>query len=307
MEVSMAQFEKRLPKLGSEYIAQMQLPQKLAFTKMEGIGNDYVYVWLENLDTPITDPGPLAVFMSDRNYGVGGDGLVLIGRSEKADFRMRMFNNDGSEGNMCGNASRCVGKFLYDHGYTDKKTITLETKSGIRTLSLTLENNKVSAVTVDMGKPIINPCDIPMNAEGESFINQEIHVNGATIKGTGVSMGNPHFVITMHNIASLDLPAIGPSFEHHEMFPERVNTEFIEVVNRQKVRMRVWERGSGETLACGTGACAVLVACALNNYTDRKATIELRGGELTIEWAEDGIVYMTGPAREVFSGEIELI
>lgn len=303
----MAQFEKRLPKLGSEYIARMQLPQKLAFTKMEGIGNDYVYVWLENLDTPVTDPGPLAVFMSDRNYGVGGDGLVLIGKSGKADFRMRMFNNDGSEGNMCGNASRCVGKFLYDHGYTDKTTITLETKSGIRTLILTLEDGKVSGVTVDMGKPVIKPRDIPMNAEGENFINQEIHVNGATIKGTGVSMGNPHFVVTMHDIASLDLPAIGPNFEHHEMFPERVNTEFIEVVNRQKVRMRVWERGSGETLACGTGACAVLVACALNNYTDRKATIELRGGNLIIEWAEDGIVYMTGPAREVFSGEIELI
>lgn len=303
----MAQFEKRLPRLGQEYIEKMQLPRKLAFTKMEGIGNDYVYVWLENLDAPVTDPGPLAVFMSDRNYGVGGDGLVLIGRSDKADFRMRMFNNDGSEGNMCGNASRCVGKFLYDHGYTDKKSVTLETKSGIRTLNLTVENGKVSHVTVDMGKPIIKPCDIPMKAEGDTFINREISVGGASIKGTAVSMGNPHFVVTMHDIASLDLPAIGPNFEHHELFPERVNTEFIEVVSRQKVRMRVWERGSGETLACGTGACAVLVACALNQYTDRKATIELRGGDLTIEWAEDGIVYMTGPAREVFSGEIELI
>lgn len=303
----MAQFEKRLPRLGQEYIEKMQLPRKLAFTKMEGIGNDYVYVWLENLDAPVTDPGPLAVFMSDRNYGVGGDGLVLIGRSDKADFRMRMFNNDGSEGNMCGNASRCVGKFLYDHGYTDKKSVTLETKSGIRTLNLTVENGKVSHVTVDMGKPIIKPCDIPMKAEGDTFINREICVGGASIKGTAVSMGNPHFVVTMHDIASLDLPAIGPNFEHHELFPERVNTEFIEVVSRQKVRMRVWERGSGETLACGTGACAVLVACALNQYTDRKATIELRGGDLTIEWAEDGIVYMTGPAREVFSGEIELI
>ncbi len=303
----MAQFEKRLPRLGQEYIEKMQLPRKLAFTKMEGIGNDYVYVWLENLDAPVTDPGPLAVFMSDRNYGVGGDGLVLIGRSDKADFRMRMFNNDGSEGNMCGNASRCVGKFLYDHGYTDKKSVTLETKSGIRTLNLTVENGKVSHVTVDMGKPIIKPCDIPMKAEGDTFINREISVGGASIKGTAVSMGNPHFVVTMHDIASLDLPAIGPNFEHHELFPERVNTEFIEVISRQKVRMRVWERGSGETLACGTGACAVLVACALNQYTDRKATIELRGGDLTIEWAEDGIVYMTGPAREVFSGEIELI
>lgn len=303
----MAQFEKRLPRLGQEYIEKMQLPQKLAFTKMEGIGNDYVYVWMDNLDFPLTDPAPLAVFMSDRNYGVGGDGLVLIGKSDKADFRMRMFNNDGSEGNMCGNASRCVGKFLYDSGRTDKTTVTLETKSGIRTLNLTLENGKVSSVTVDMGKPVVKPCDIPMNADGDTFINREISVGGALIKGTGVSMGNPHFVVTMHDIASLDLPVIGPNFEHHELFPERVNTEFIEVVSRQKVRMRVWERGSGETLACGTGACAVLVACVLNNYTDRKAVIELRGGELVINWADDGIVYMTGPAREVFSGEIELI
>lgn len=303
----MAEFEKRLPKLGQEYIQKMQLPQKLAFTKMEGIGNDYVYVFMEDLDSPLTDPGPLAIFMSDRNYGVGGDGLVLIGKSKHADFRMRMFNNDGSEGNMCGNASRCVGKYLYDHGHTQKETVTLETKSGIRTLHLTAENGKVSSVTVDMGKPIVKPCDIPMKADGDTFINQEIFVNGASIKGTAVSMGNPHFVVTMHDIASLDLPLIGPNFEHHEIFPERVNTEFIEIVSRQKVRMRVWERGSGETLACGTGACAVLVACALNNYTDRKAVIELRGGELTIEWAEDGIVYMTGPAREVFSGEIELV
>ena len=303
----MAQFEKRLPLLGQKYIEKMQLPQKLAFTKMEGIGNDYVYVWLENLDTPLTDPAPLAVFMADRNYGVGGEGLVLIGKSKKADFRMRMFNNDGSEGNMCGNASRCVGKYLFEHKHTDKTAITLETKSGIRTLLLTVEKGKVKSVTVDMGKPIIKPADIPMKADGDTFISKEIIINGQKVKGTGVSMGNPHFVVPMPDIASLDLPQIGPFFEHHEIFPERVNTEFIEVVSRQRVRMRVWERGSGETLACGTGACAVLVACALNDYTDKKACIELRGGELVIEWAEDGIVYMTGPAREVFSGEIELL
>lgn len=303
----MAQFEKRLPALGKEYIKNMHLPEKLAFTKMEGIGNDYVYVWFEDLDSPLTDPAPLAVFISDRNYGVGGDGLVLIGKSKTADFRMRMFNNDGSEGNMCGNASRCVGKYLYEHGHTDKTTITLETKSGIRTLVLTVKNGKVESVTVDMGKPIIKPHDIPMKADGDTFINQEITVNGKSVKGTGVSMGNPHFVVPMPDIANLDLPQIGPDFEHHAMFPERVNTEFIEVVSRQKVRMRVWERGSGETLACGTGACAVLAACVLNNYTDKKACIELRGGELIIEWADDGIVYMTGSARECFSGEIELL
>ena len=299
----MAEFEKRLPKLGQEYIEKMQLPKMLPFTKMEGIGNDYVYVWLEDLDSPVTDPAPLAIFMSDRNYGVGGDGLVLIGKSKKADFRMRMFNNDGSEGNMCGNASRCVGKFLYEHKHTDKTTITLETKSGIRTLVLTVEKNKVTGVTVDMGKPVIKPHDIPMKADGETFISQEIIVSGKAVKGTGVSMGNPHFVVPMQNIADLDLPLIGPNFEHHELFPERVNTEFIEVISRDKIRMRVWERGSGETLACGTGACATLVACVLNNYTNKKAIVELRGGELIIEWADDGIVYMTGPAREVFSGE----
>ncbi len=303
----MAEFEKRLPKLGQEYIEKMQLPKMLPFTKMEGIGNDYVYVWLEDLDSPVTDPAPLAIFMSDRNYGVGGDGLVLIGKSKKADFRMRMFNNDGSEGNMCGNASRCVGKFLYEHKHTDKTTITLETKSGIRTLVLTVEKNKVTGVTVDMGKPVIKPHDIPMKADGETFISQEIIVSGKAVKGTGVSMGNPHFVVPMQNIADLDLPLIGPNFEHHELFPERVNTEFIEVISRDKIRMRVWERGSGETLACGTGACATLVACVLNNYTNKKAIVELRGGELIIEWADDGIVYMTGPAREVFSGEIELL
>lgn len=303
----MAEFEKRLPKLGQEYIEKMQLPKMLPFTKMEGIGNDYVYVWLEDLDSPVTDPAPLAIFMSDRNYGVGGDGLVLIGKSKKADFRMRMFNNDGSEGNMCGNASRCVGKFLYEHKHTDKTTITLETKSGIRTLVLTVEKNKVTGVTVDMGKPVIKPHDIPMKADGETFISREIIVSGKAVKGTGVSMGNPHFVVPMQNIADLDLPLIGPNFEHHELFPERVNTEFIEVISRDKIRMRVWERGSGETLACGTGACATLVACVLNNYTNKKAIVELRGGELIIEWADDGIVYMTGPAREVFSGEIELL
>ena len=303
----MAEFEKRLPKLGQEYIEKMQLPKMLPFTKMEGIGNDYVYVWLEDLDSPVTDPAPLAIFMSDRNYGVGGDGLVLVGKSKKADFRMRMFNNDGSEGNMCGNASRCVGKFLYEHKHTDKTTITLETKSGIRTLVLTVEKNKVTGVTVDMGKPVIKPHDIPMKAAGDTFINREIIISGEKIKGTGVSMGNPHFVVPMQNIADLDLPQIGPNFEHHELFPERVNTEFIEVVSRDKIRMRVWERGSGETLACGTGACATLVACVLNNYTNKKAIVELRGGELIIEWADDGIVYMTGPAREVFSGEIELL
>lgn len=303
----MAEFEKRLPKLGKEYIEKMQLPKMLPFTKMEGIGNDYVYVWLEDLDAPLTDPAPLAIYMSDRNYGVGGDGLVLIGKSKIADFRMRMFNNDGSEGNMCGNASRCVGKYLYEHKHTDKTTITLETKSGIRTLVLTLEKNKVASVTVDMGKPVTKPQDIPMKADGETFVNQEITVNGKAVKGTGVSMGNPHFVVPMPDIANLDLPQIGPNYEHHAMFPERVNTEFIEVVSRDKIRMRVWERGSGETLACGTGACAALVACVLNDYTNKKATVELRGGELVIEWAEDGIVYMTGAAREVFSGEIELL
>lgn len=277
------------------------LPKRLPFTKMQGLGNDYVYV--EEFETPIARPAPLAIAISDRHFGVGGDGLVLMGPSEKADFRMRMFNADGSEGEMCGNATRCIGKYLYEKGRTDKKEFTLETLAGIRVLTLHTDGSRVERVRVDMGEPKLRPADIPMQAEGEAFIDQKIIVSGRTYSGTAVSMGNPHLVVPMPGLESLDIAQVGPSFEHHALFPRRVNTEFIRVLDRNRVRMRVWERGSGETLACGTGACAVLVACALNKWTDRKAVIELRGGELEIEWNEDGIVYMTGGAKFVFSGE----
>ena len=302
-------FDRRPAALGDEYIRRMQLPDKLTFTKMEGLGNDYVYVWFDDLDSPLTDPCPLAARIADRNFGVGGDGMILIGRSKTADFRMRMFNVDGSEGEMCGNATRCVGKYVYDHGLTDKTGLTLETLGGTRVLKLNLKNGKVDTVRVDMGKPRLRPADLPMSAPGESFINEEIVVDGKTYRGTAVSMGNPHFVLRVEElggVGALDFPVFGPKFEKHELFPRRVNVEFIEVLSRDRLRMRVWERGSGETLACGTGASASLVACALNGWTGRSATVELRGGELFIEWAEDGVVYMTGPAREVFSGEFNL-
>lgn len=280
------------------------LPRLLPFTKMQGAGNDYVYV--EEFDAPIARPGPLAVAISDRHFGVGGDGLILMGRPSDpavADFRMRMFNSDGSEGEMCGNATRCVGKYLYERGFTQQDEFRLETLAGVRILKLYLENGLVDSVRVAMGPPRLVPAEIPMNAEGDSFINKEFIVDGVTYRGTAVSMGNPHIVVPVKDLTGLDLPRIGPSFEHHALFPRRVNTEFIEVVSRKHIRMRVWERGAGETLACGTGACATLVACVLNNWTDRSAMVELRGGELEIEWAADDVVYMTGGAEFVFSGE----
>ena len=280
----------------------------MRFTKMHGLGNDYVYV--NCFKEHVKDAPSVARFVSDRHFGIGSDGLILINPSKKADFEMEMYNADGSRGEMCGNGIRCVAKYVYDYGLTDKTSISVETLGGIKYLDLTVKDGKAELVRVNMGRPRLEPELIPIVPEDpkeDTVIDAPILVDGKEYRMTGVSMGNPHFVVTMHDIASLDLPAFGPLFEYHELFPERVNTEFIEVLSRQKVRMRVWERGSGETLACGTGACAVLVACVLNNYTDKKAIVELRGGELVIEWADDGIVYMTGPAREVFSGEIELI
>jgi diaminopimelate epimerase len=280
------------------------LPELLAFTKMEGAGNDYVYV--SEFDTPINNPAPLAVKISDRHFGVGGDGLVLIGPSQKADFRMRMFNADGSEGEMCGNAIRCVGKYVYERGLSGKKRLSIETRSGLRFLDLRISGGKVAGARVNMGEPAFVPADIPMRLPADyardNFICRPLTVKGQSYAGTALSMGNPHLVVRCECVDALDLPDLGPAFEHHEFFPSRVNTEFIQLVSRTHVRMRVWERGSGETLACGTGACAALVACAANNWTERKAEIELRGGTLLVEWGKDNCVYMTGPAAEVFSG-----
>lgn len=278
----------------------------MKFTKMQGIGNDYVYV--NCFEETVADPEKVSEIISDRHFGIGADGLVLIMPSDKADFRMRMFNADGSEGNMCGNATRCIGKFVYDNHLTDKTNITLETRSGIKKLTLYPENGKVKTVLVDMGKAVLKPADIPMNVSGDTFINKPITVDGKEVFITAVSMGNPHAVTYVDDVDSLELEKIGPSFENHPLFPERVNTEFIKILDESTMQMRVWERGSGETWACGTGACAATAASVLNGYFphDKEITVKLRGGDLFITYKSDGTVLMRGPAETVFTGEIDV-
>lgn len=278
----------------------------MKFTKMQGIGNDYVYV--NCFEETVADPERVSEIISDRHFGIGADGLVLIMPSDKADFRMRMFNADGSEGNMCGNATRCIGKFVFDNHLTDKTSITLETRSGIKKLTLYPENGKVKTVLVDMGKAVLKPADIPMNVSGDTFINKPITVDGKEVFITAVSMGNPHAVTYVDDVDSLELEKIGPSFENHPLFPERVNTEFIKILDESTMQMRVWERGSGETWACGTGACAATAASVLNGYFphDKEITVKLRGGDLFITYKSDGTVLMRGPAETVFTGEIDV-
>ncbi|NLY19083.1 MAG: diaminopimelate epimerase [Clostridiaceae bacterium] len=278
----------------------------MKFTKMHGLGNDYIYV--NCFEERVENPEELAKFISDRHFGVGSDGLVLILPSQKADFRMRMFNSDGSEAEMCGNAIRCVGKYVYDNKMTDKKIISIETLAGIKVLEMTAgENNSISLVRVDMGEPVLNPKDIPVNSDLERFINQPVMVLDREYKVTCVSMGNPHAVTYVDNVKSFPLETVGPAMECHPLFPRRINAEFVEVKDRTHLKMRVWERGAGETLACGTGACAVLVASVLNGLSERKAEVELLGGTLIIEWnKENNHVYKTGPATTVFTGIIEL-
>lgn len=278
----------------------------MKFTKMQGIGNDYVYV--NCFEETVADPERVSEIISDRHFGIGADGLVLIMPSDKADFRMRMFNADGSEGNMCGNATRCIGKFVYDNHLTDKTNITLETRSGIKKLTLYPENGKVKTVLVDMGKAVLKPADIPMNVSGDTFINKPITVDGKEVFITAVSMGNPHAVTYVDDVDSLELEKIGPSFENHPLFPERVNTEFIKILDESTMQMRVWERGSEETWACGTGACAATAASVLNGYFphDKEITVKLRGGDLFITYKSDGTVLMRGPAETVFTGEINV-
>lgn len=278
----------------------------MKFTKMQGIGNDYVYV--NCFEETVADPERVSEIISDRHFGIGADGLVLIMPSDKADFRMRMFNADGSEGNMCGNATRCIGKFVYDNHLTDKTSITLETRSGIKKLTLYPENGKVKTVLVDMGKAVLKPADIPMNVSGDTFINKPITVDGKEVFISAVSMGNPHAVTYVDDVDSLELEKIGPSFENHPLFPERVNTEFIKILDESTMQMRVWERGSGETWACGTGACAATAASVLNGYFphDKEITVKLRGGDLFITYKSDGTVLMRGPAETVFTGEIDV-
>ena len=276
------------------------------FTKMHGISNDYVYV--NGFKENIADPSAVAKRISDRHTGIGSDGLVLILPSEKCDFRMRMFNADGSEAEMCGNASRCVAKYVYDNGMTDKTCFTLETGAGVKIMNLHLgKDKKVDTVTVDMGEPILDAPKVPVISESSPAVNQTYKVFGKDYHYTAVSMGNPHSVIFMEGIDDLDLDKIGPAFECHAIFPRKTNTEFVEVKDRKKLKMRVWERGAGETMACGTGACATAVAAILNKLTDRAVDIELRGGTLHIEWDEkDNHVYMTGSATTVFTGNIDI-
>ena len=277
----------------------------MKFTKMQGLGNDYVYV--NCMEQMVEDAAETARRVSDRHFGIGSDGLILICPSDKADFEMRMYNADGSRGEMCGNGIRCVGKYVYDYGLTDKTSLSVETLGGIKHLFLEVEDGKVSLVKVDMGPAILEPEKIPVTAEGSRVVDEPLQVDGKTFRMTCVSMGNPHAVIYVDDVQGMDLEKTGPSFENHERFPNRINTEFAHVLDRNTVEMRVWERGSGETWACGTGACAVAVASILNGYTEDQVTVRLLGGDLKIEWdRETNKVYMTGPAEVVFDGEIRL-
>ena len=293
------------------------------FTKMHGIGNDYVYV--DCTKETVENPSDVAAFVSDRHFGIGSDGLILIKPSDIADFEMDMYNADGSRGKMCGNGIRCVGKYVYDHGLTDKTTVRIATGSGVKILTLETENGKVKNVRVDMGEAILEPEMIPVRmsekviassrpvaegAFGRTAVNVPLRVLGHTYKVTCVSMGNPHCIVFMdspEDVESLQIENIGPHFEHHEAFPDRVNTEFAAMQGEHEIRMRVWERGSGETWACGTGACATAVAAILNGYGQSPVRLHLNGGDLFIEWdRETNHVFMTGPAEEVFEGEWKL-
>ena len=277
----------------------------MKFTKMQGCGNDYVYV--DSTKELISNIPETARKVSNRNYGIGSDGLILIRNSDKADFMMDMYNQDGSRGMMCGNGIRCLGKYVYDHGLTDKTNLKIETLSGIKELELFVEDGKVSTVKVNMGAPILETSLIPAIFDKDKIINEPIVVGGDVYNVTCISMGNPHAVIFVDETETFPVAQIGPLFENHEMFPERVNTEFVQILSPKHIKMRVWERGSGETLACGTGACASVVASVLNGHTEKEVTVSLLGGDLLINYDQDNdTVYMTGPAVEVFNGEINL-
>ncbi|MDO5134453.1 MAG: diaminopimelate epimerase [Eubacteriales bacterium] len=279
----------------------------MKFTKMHGIGNDYVYV--NCFQEQVKNPAAVARFVSRRHFGIGSDGLILIKPSDMADCEMEMYNLDGSQGAMCGNGIRCVAKYAYDHGIVDKTSITVATKSGVKQLELTVEDGKVTMVRVNMGAPILTAREIPVDMDAEQVIDAPIQILGQEYRFTAVSMGNPHAVVCLDQVDDLDIERIGPAFESHPLFPDRVNTEFIQVLDRHTLKMRVWERGSGETLACGTGACASAVSSVLNGLVDphKPVTVRLLGGDLQIFWdQEENQVYMTGPAATVFEGEIDL-
>lgn len=274
----------------------------MKFIKMHGIGNDYIY--FNCLNDELKSPEKVSKILSNRHFGVGGDGIVLILNSNSSDFKMRMFNADGSEGKMCGNAIRCVGKYLYEKGLTNKTSLEIETLSGVKSLKLNIKNNEVVTVGVNMGQAILTSKDIPVLSPSNNIINEKITIDEIDYYITCVSMGNPHCVLFMDEIDNLDLTTLGPKFENHPMFPDRINTEFVKLIDDKTIEMRVWERGSGETFACGTGACAAVVASVLNNYCtkDNDITVKLLGGNLTIRYESNNLIYMTGPAEFVFEG-----
>ena len=278
---------------------------RLKFTKMHGAGNDYIYI--NCFEETVKNPEKLAIKVSDRHFGIGSDGLILISPSDKADFKMNIYNADGSEGMMCGNGIRCVSKYVYDNGMTDKDEISVETRSGIKLIKMNVENGKVVSARVNMGEPILEAEKIPTKFDGKNVIRQKLTIDEKEYEVTCVSMGNPHCIVYVDDIKDIDLEKIGPKFENNEMFPERINTEFVHVVSDTELDMRVWERGSGETLACGTGSCAVTVASVLCGYCKRNTEIKINllGGTLTDIWTDGGDVYMTGPAATVCTGEIE--
>ena len=278
----------------------------MKFTKMQGIGNDYVYV--NCFEETVKDPAAVARYVSDRHFGIGSDGLILIKPSDIADCEMDMYNLDGSQGAMCGNGIRCVAKYVYDYGIVKKENISVSTKSGIKYLDLTVRDGKVALVRVNMGSPVLTASQIPVVSSTEEMINAPLKVNGETYYITAVSMGNPHAIVYMTDVDHLDIGEIGPYFENHMAFPDRVNTEFVEVLDDHTLKMRVWERGSGETLACGTGACAAVAAAVLNGHCKRgeEITVKLKCGNLMITYAENSHIYMRGAAEKVYDGVYEL-
>lgn len=287
----------------------MSAKRKIEFTKMQGCGNDYVYIDGARFVIPMEEKPELVRKLSNRNFGIGSDGVIFINTiaKEGIDFEMEMWNADGTRSEMCGNGMRCVGKYVYDKGLTDKENVAVISGGHVKYLDYTFEEGKVKLVKVDMGAPILKAVEVPVVSEHETVVAEDIVVKGETYKMTCVSMGNPHAVVFMDSVADLDIEKVGPYFENHERFPRRTNTEFVRVIDRKTLEMRVWERGTGETLACGTGACATAVAAILNGYAEDEVTVKLLGGDLKIKWdKEENTVYMTGPAEVSFEGVIEV-
>ena len=287
----------------------MVVKQKIEFTKMQGCGNDYVYIDGGRFHIPMEQKPEVVRHMSNRNFGIGSDGVIFINPvvDGSAEFEMEMWNADGTRSEMCGNGMRCVGKYVYDKGLTNKNSVAVVSAGQVKYLDYTIENGQVVQVKVNMGQPILKASEVPVISDNVQSIDEEIEVQGQVYHMTCVSMGNPHAVVFMDDVKDLDIEAIGPHFENHVRFPRRTNTEFVKIIDRQTLEMRVWERGTGETLACGTGACATAVAAILNGHTDNKVTVKLLGGDLIIEWdRESNLVYMTGPAVISFEGMIEI-